>query len=139
MTGLPVFVDTSALMRRYVHNADRGLVLSTMAAASAWCASALTHSECRLALRLMSAHPTQHERLATALHRDWDAFWVVPLDTRSLALAAQLGARFGLRTVDALQLAAADRLPRPLSYLTFDRHQIPAATGLGFSVVSPLA
>jgi hypothetical protein len=41
-----------------------------------------------------------------------------------------------LQTVDALHLAAADRLPRPLTYLTFDSHQIPAALGLGFDVVS---
>ena len=34
-------------------------------------------------------------------------------------------------------LAAADRLPRPVHFLTFDRGQIPAAADLGFTVVSP--
>jgi predicted nucleic acid-binding protein len=134
-----LYVDPSALVRRYVHHVDRRLVLDTMADADAWCGSALTHAECHLALRLLSTHPDQHERLASALRNDWDAFWVVPLDRRCLARAAQLGAQFGLRTVDALHLAAADRLPRPVAYLTFDRRQIPAATGLGFRVISPLA
>lgn len=134
-----LYVDTSALVRRYVHGTDRELVLGAMAEASDWCASALVHSECQLAMRLMSAHPRQHEQLAAALRRDWDAFWVVPLDGRCLARAAQLGAQFGLRTVDALHLAAADRIPRPAAYLTFDRRHIPAATGLGFTVMSPLA
>jgi hypothetical protein len=44
-----------------------------------------------------------------------------------------------MRIVDAIHLAAADRLPRPARYLTFDRHQIPAAAALGFEVVSPTA
>ena len=137
--GEALYVDTSALVRRYVHHAERRLVLDTMAEAAAWCGSALAHAECHLALRLLSAHPAQHERLAAALRVDWTAFWVVPLDRRCLARAAQLGAQFGLRTVDALHLAAADRLPRPVSFLTFERRQIPAATGLGFRVISPLA
>jgi uncharacterized protein len=38
-----------------------------------------------------------------------------------------------------VHLAAADRLPRPLHYLTFERRQIPAAAALGFDVVSPIA
>ena len=41
--------------------------------------------------------------------------------------------------MDAIHLAAADRLPRPVRYLTLDRHQIPAAAGLGFDLVAPLA
>ena len=134
-----LFVDTSALLRRYVHNPDRALVWEAMAGGAAWCTSALTKSECQLAFRLISVHPAQHERLAAALHRDWEACWVVPMDARGLAQAARLGAQYGLRTVDALQLAAADRLPRPASFLTFDRRQIPAAAALGFEVISSLA
>jgi uncharacterized protein len=135
----PLYLDPSALVRRYVHNTDRRLVLDAMAAGPDWCTSALSRAETRLALRSLSAHPAQHDRLVAHLHRDWDAFWVIPLDARVLARAAELGAAFGLRTVDALHLAAADRLPRPCAYLTFDRHQIPAAAGLGFDVISPLA
>ncbi|MGE0730521.1 MAG: type II toxin-antitoxin system VapC family toxin [Acidimicrobiia bacterium] len=135
---MPIYLDATALLRRYVHNPDRQLVLEAMAGEAEWCTSSLTRSECQLALRQLTASPGQYERLAGALQRDWDACWVVPLDGRCLARAAQLGAQFGLRTVDALHLAAADRLPRPASYLTFDRRQIPAAAGLGFRVVSPL-
>ena len=40
--------------------------------------------------------------------------------------------------MDAIHLAAADRLPRPLTYATFDRRQIPAAAALGFEVVAPV-
>jgi hypothetical protein len=41
-----------------------------------------------------------------------------------------------LRLADAIQLAAAERLPRPIRYVTFDPVQIPAALGLGFEVVA---
>ncbi len=134
-----LYVDTTALIRRYVHGPDRMLVIDTMDRAPDWCSSALTHSEAQLALRQLSPSHQQHERLAAALRRDWASFWIVPLDGRCLARAALVGAEFGLRTVDALHLAAADRLPRPASFLTFDGRQIPVAAGLGFEVVSPLA
>ena len=61
----------------------------------------------------------------------------VVYDERCLAHAAELGATYGLRTVDAVHLAAADRLPRPARYVTFERRQIPAAAALGFEVISP--
>jgi hypothetical protein len=41
-----------------------------------------------------------------------------------------------VRTVDAIHLAAADRLPRPTTYLTFDPGQIPVAMALGYDVTS---
>jgi len=47
-----------------------------------------------------------------------------------------LGAAYQLATTDAIHLASADRLPKPLTYLTFDSHQIPAALDLGFEVAS---
>jgi hypothetical protein len=55
-----------------------------------------------------------------------------------LARAVELGSQFGMRVVDAIHLAAADRLPRPAQYLTFDRHQIPGAAALDLEVVSPI-
>lgn len=134
-----VFVDTSALVRRYVPDPDRQLVLDEMAVASVWCASAAARTEVLLALHRMAIAPFQHEELWRSARADWDAFHVVPTDQRCLSHAAELGARFGLRLVDAIHLAAADRLPRPVRYLTFDRRQIPAAAELGFDVATPVA
>jgi len=132
-----LFVDTSALVRRYVQGPGRDLVVEAMAADDAWCASALCRSETLLALHRLAVTPSQHERMWGRLRDDWDAFVVVPVDDRCLAHAVELGATYGLRTVDAVHLAAADRLPRPARYVTFDRRQIPAASALGFEVVSP--
>ena len=61
---------------------------------------------------------------------------VVPVDQRCLDDAAALLRDQPLRLADALHLAAASRLPRPLTFVTFDPAQIPVALSLGFDVVS---
>ena len=135
MTAL--FVDTSALLRRYVQDADSDLVDATMSAEDAWVASAVARTEMLMALHSLATGPRQQAALWETFRTDWDAFAVVPVDSRCLTRAGELGAEFALRLVDALHLAAADRLPRPVRYLTFDRRQIPAADALGMEVVSP--
>ena len=132
-------LDASALVKRYLHEPGRDLVLDAMGADDVWCASELTRTEVLLVLHRIASGPRQASALARAFRDDWDAFHVVPVDDRCLARAVDVGAQFGLRTVDAVHLAAADRLPRPAHFLTFDRHQIPGALALGLDVVSPLA
>lgn len=136
---MTLYVDTSALVRRYLHDRHRGLVLDAMGGDDAWCTSALARTEAQLVLHRAAASSRQQRSLWSALRDEWDAFWVVPIDDRCTARAVELGATYGLRIVDALHVAAADRLPRPVRYLTFERQQIPAASALGFEVVSPLA
>ena len=136
---MTLYVDTSALVRRYVHDRQRGLVLEAMASDDDWCASSLVRTETQLALHRAAVSSRQQAALWRALRDEWEAFWVVPLDDRCMARAVELGATYGVRIVDAIHLAAADRLPRPVRYLTFDRRQIPAADALGFEVLSPVA
>jgi uncharacterized protein len=132
-----LYVDTSALARRYLHDRHRALVLEAMSGDAAWCASALVRTETQLALHRAAVSARQQSELWRALRDEWEAFWVVPLDDRCLARAVEIGATYGVRIVDAIHLAAADRLPGPIRYLTFDRQQIPAADALGFEVLSP--
>lgn len=136
---MAVFVDTSALVKRYVDEPGRELVLDTMAGDDLWVASAVARTEVMVCLHQVAVGPRQQGRLWSAFRSDWDAFAVVPVDDRCLGRAVELGAEFGVRLVDAIHLGAADRLPRPVRYLTFDRHQIPAAAALGFEVISPVA
>jgi predicted nucleic acid-binding protein len=130
-------VDTSALLRRYVRTAGHGLVTEAMDDDATWCASALARAETLQAMHQVAATPGQHDALWSALRRDWERFHVVPVDDRCLARAVEIGATFRVRSTDAIHLAAADRLPRPVRFLTFDRRQIPAAAGLGFDVIAP--
>lgn len=131
-------IDTSALVRRYVRSAGHGLVTEAMADDDVWCASALARAETLQALHHVAVSTRQHDALWQSLRGDWDAFHVVPIDDRCLAHAVEIGSSFRVRSVDAIHLAAADRLPKPIRYLTFDRRQIPAAAALGFEVVAPV-
>lgn len=139
MTPPVLAMDTSALIQRYVQGPDSDLVLESMDDATAWCASELARTELLLVLHRLAMTPLDHEAMWAAARVDWDAFHVVPVDQRCLSSAAELGARFGLGLVDAIHLAAADRLPKPVRYATFDVGQIPAAAELGLEVVTPFA
>ncbi|HAN07351.1 MAG TPA: hypothetical protein DCP89_02505 [Acidimicrobiaceae bacterium] len=135
---MTIAIDTSAFLKRYVAESGRHLVNSALADDSAWCSSAFTRTEVQLALHRMASNQQMQESLWASFRSDWDKVAAVPLDNRCLARSIEIGARFDLRTVDALHLAAADRLPKPLKYLTFDSHQIPAALSLGFEVISQM-
>jgi predicted nucleic acid-binding protein len=136
-------VDTSALLCRYLPDARRRYVAEVMADAatgddrSAVVVSALARAEVLLALHRAAGSPQRHQSLWEAVRSDWDRFWEVPLDGRCLARSIEIGARYGLSVTDSVHLAAADRLPGPVVYLTLDRRQIPAAADLGFEVKSP--
>jgi uncharacterized protein len=136
---MTLYVDTSALVRRYLHDRHRPLVIEAMAADDAWAASSLVRTEAQVALHRAAVSSRQQVALWRELRDEWDAFWVVPLDERCMARAVEIGATYGVRIVDAVHLAAADRLPGPVRFLTFDRRQIPAAAALGFEVLSPVA
>jgi uncharacterized protein len=132
-------IDASALVKRYLREPGRDLVLEAMAADPAWCASAMARTEAMVALHRVATGLHQQRQLWAALREDWDAFVVIPVDEECLARAVEIGAAYGVRSVDAIHLAAADRLPRPAQYLTFDRQQIPAAASLGLEVLSPIS
>lgn len=55
---------------------------------------------------------------------------MVPVDPACLEGAVDIGCRYQVRALDAVHLAAADRLPRPIVMLTFDRRQADAARSM---------
>lgn len=131
-------VDTSALLCRYLPDARRRFVGERLVGVERVVVSGLARTEVLLALHQAAGGPERQRSLWEAVRRDWDRFWEVPLDGRCLARATEIGSRYGLSVVDAIHLAAADRLPRPVGYLTLDRHQIPAAAEIGFEIISPV-
>ncbi len=130
-------LDTSALLRRYLTDRGRPLVLDAMANAAEWAASSLARTEVQIALHHASPSARIQRDLWGSVRDDWEAIWEIPVDGRCLSRAADIASRYGLAVADAIHLAAADRLPRPLSFVTFERQQIPAAAELGFEVISP--
>ena len=108
-----------------------------MAAADSWVASALARSELMLALHQAATDPLGQRAAWAAVRDDWEAVWEIPVDGRCLTRATEIGARYGITLTTAIHLAAASRLPAPVTFCTLDRRQIPAAADLGFSLVSP--
>ena len=133
---MTIALDTTALLARYLDGPYRPVILDAMDADHDWCASALALTEALSLVERLGDDPTRTDDLRRALRDDWERIHVVPLDHRCLDRAAEIGRTQPVRTVDALHLAAADRLPRPLSFATFDPAQIPVAVSMGFEVVS---
>jgi predicted nucleic acid-binding protein len=133
---MTIALDTTALVARFLDAPERAVVLEAMAADDDWCAGALALTEALALLDRLTDDPRARDELRRALRDDWERFATVPLDQACLDRAAELARSQPLRTVDALHLAAADRLPRPLTFVTFDHRQIPVALALGFDVVS---
>ena len=129
-------LDTSALLARYISGAERPVVLAVMDADRDWCASALALTEALMLAERMTGDAWSADELRRALRDDWERIAVVPVDEPCLDRAAELGRSHPLRTIDAIHLAAADRLPRPITYCTFAPDQIPVALALGFDVAS---
>ena len=129
-----IFLDTSALVKRYINENGSRAVMALMDADAQWTASAITLTESEIAFCKRAERETMLAPLLDALRREWQQFAIVPVDDSCLARAREIGCQFGTRTMDSIHLAAADRLPRPLTFVTFDRRQAAAAAGMGLLV-----
>ncbi|MBA2383201.1 MAG: type II toxin-antitoxin system VapC family toxin [Actinobacteria bacterium] len=131
---MTLFLDTSALVKRYVAEMETDRVLTLMESEPEWCAPALCYSETRVTLCHLGFEDETLSALADALESDWDRFFVVPIDDLCLAQAIEIGCRHRVRTLDAIHLAAASRLPGPTTFATFDSRQAQAARALELEV-----
>lgn len=129
-----LFLDTSALIKRYVDEGGTELVLRRMDEDREWVVSAVALTEARISLCRLGFATDAAADTWRRLREDWDRCLVVPLDAACLERGAEVGCRYDVSTLDALHLAAADRLPRPLVLLTFDRRQGDAARSMDLTV-----
>jgi hypothetical protein len=129
-----MYVDASALLKRYVEEADSA-ACEEMLESDALVTGRHTIVEIRRNLaRLLPS-----ERLAEVrgrFDRDLEAVSIVELDEATCETAASLAEVTGVRTLDALHLAAAQRVGgTALPFLTYDVRQAQAARSLGYSVL----
>jgi len=129
------YLDTSAVLALHLDVAARATVVPALAETT--CTSALALTEALALVDRLTDDPLVRADIEDELRLQWDRYHVVPLDQRCLDRATALMREQPLRLADALHLAAADRLPRPVSFVTLDPAQIPVALALGFDVVSP--
>lgn len=133
---MTVVLDTSALLAVAVDGPQRGIVLDALDADPVWCASAMALTEALPAIDRLTEEPVLRADLEDAVRLTWDHLHVVPVDQRCLDRAAALSRLQPVRLTDAIHFAAAERLPRPICFVTFDPAQIGVALGLGLDVVS---
>lgn len=133
---MTVVLDTSALLALAVDGPARTTTLEALAGDDVWAASALALTEAMPAIDRLTDEPILRADLEDAVRLVWDHLHVVPVDQRCLDRAAALAREQPVRLSDALHFAAAERLPRPITLVTFDPAHIGVAMGLGFDVVS---
>jgi predicted nucleic acid-binding protein len=129
-----LFLDTSALIKRYVDEDGTELVLRRMDEDRDWAACRVALTEAEITLCRLGFETHEGRLLHQRLRDDWEHFHVVPVDPACLGRAAEIGCEHVLRTLDAMHLAAASRLPEPLVILTFDRRQADAARSMAMRV-----
>jgi predicted nucleic acid-binding protein len=134
---LSVFFDATAVVALHIDTPAQPIAERALTCATAGvCVSALSLTESLAVIDRLTDEPAQRLDLEDALRLQWDRYAVVPVDQRCLDSASTLLREQPIRLADAVQLSAAERLPRPVRYVTFDPVQIPVALGLGFDVVS---
>lgn len=133
---MSTYVDSSALLKRYVEEADSAAADALLRADHALLTARHTIVEVRRNLaRLLSGRDLIAAR--TAFADDLRSISIIELDEATCESAASIAERTGVRTLDALHLAAAQRVSEPgVGFLTFDLRQAQAARALGLAVVT---
>ena len=131
---MTLYVDTSALMKRYVAERDRDVAERLMASDPVLVTSHLTEVELRRNLaRLLGGEDLLRTR--RQVQADLDAFALVSLDATTCSEAARIAEQTLCRSPDALHIAAARRAGERTVLLTFDVRQAQAARTAGLVVI----
>ena len=133
---MTLFLDTSALLALTIDGPQRQVVLDVLKEENIWAASAMALTEALPAIDRLNDQPIIRLDLEDAVRLAWDHLHVVPVDQRCLDRAAALARSQPVRLTDAIHFAAAERLPKPLRFVTFDPPQLGVALSLGFEAIS---
>lgn len=133
---MTLVLDTSALLALAIDGRERTVTLDAMASDDIWAASAMALTEALPAIDRLIDEPILRLDLEDVVRLVWDHLHIVPVDQRCLDRAAALARTQPVRLSDAIQFAAAERLPSPIRFVTFDPNHIGVAMGLGYDVLS---
>jgi uncharacterized protein len=133
VSWLPVYLDTSAILKLVLPETESGALRQAMEGWAAPVSSSLAAVECARALRRITAPPAVRDRAARVL----ESMTLVRLDAVVLRLAETVGPR-DLRTLDALHLATALSLgDQPEAFVTYDDRLATAARRMRLPVLQP--
>ena len=132
---MSLYVDSSALLKRYVDEPDSDAAEALLQSDPSLLTGRHTIVEVRRNLaRLLDGADAAAAR--TAFTHDLSTFAIVELDEVTCETAAGIAELTGVRTLDGLHLAAAQRAGGPaISFVTFDLRQAQAARSLGLTVL----
>jgi hypothetical protein len=130
-----LYLDTSALLKRYVEEDESATCERVLLADPSWVTARHTWVEVLRNLgRLLRG--AERARVRTAFRADWSRLHVVELDAPTCERAGDLAETLQVRTLDALHLAAAERAGSgTLPFVTYDIRQAQAARSLGWTVL----
>lgn len=131
---MTLYVDSSALLKRYVAEPDSDMAEQYLLSDKVWVTARHTWVEVRrnLARLLASSELVAAQRYFT---NDFRRTHIVELDEATCISAAQIAEVSLLRTLDALHLAALRRVGPDVPLLSFDIRQAQAARALGIKVL----
>jgi predicted nucleic acid-binding protein len=126
-----LYLDASALVKRYVAEDGSELVLAEMEEARAWSMCRIGYVETVRAVSLAGGR-----RAVRRVKADWLSFDVIEVDPALAEHAGELALSTELRSLDALHLAAALVLPAEgLTVATWDTRLHRAARGQGLKTL----
>ena len=134
-----LYLDTSALIKRYISEKGSQEVNAVLQQADILGATLVTYAEMTAAFAKIVRMGLQdrdnvHSKMTT-FYRDWRNITRVPVTESLLWLAGDLAWEHGLRGYDAVQLASAmvwrDYFASPVTFATFDKKLWQAAGEAG--------
>lgn len=125
-----LYLDASALVKRYVTEEGSEALIAAMAEAEGWAICRVGYVETARAIRLAAGKPA-----VKRFEADWPSFEVIEVDTSLAEHAAELTFANELRSLDALHLGAALLIASDeLTFATWDIRLHRAAQARGLAV-----
>jgi predicted nucleic acid-binding protein len=136
-----LYLDSSALVKRYVVEAGSEDVNSWICLAQPACTGLLTLPEVAAAIsraaRLGWIEMSESQRAISLFHGEWEQFGRLPISEATVRRAGELACRHDLRGYDSVHLACAllyqDGLGLQVTLATYDRTLWEAASGEGLA------
>lgn len=137
-----LFLDTSALVKLYIAEADSPAVHEAVARAETVAACRIAWAEaCAALARRAREVPADESAIIAAreaLAQDWPHFFIVEVTQPVVERAGEFAETFALRGYDSVQLAAAYEIlavaPGEVTFSCFDNRLNKAAKVLGLDV-----
>jgi len=130
-----LYLDSSAVLKRYIDEHDSSRYNAIFASDTIWLTCRITWVEVwrNVGRRLP---PSEATVARGALRADWQRLTVVEVDANLAEDAGRLADLTGSRSLDALHLAALERVgPAGIALVTADLRQAQAARALGWAVL----